>query len=81
MYSLTPAPCCAVRLSLSLSAGTARGLPSNVSCGFLGSEMLFEKKVPSIYAKHCPSQSPSCFKVPLVHPGGHQASVLLGEHD
>lgn len=80
MYSLARAPCCAVRLSPSLSAGTVRDLPSNVSCGFLDSEMFFEKKVPNIYAKCCPSQSLSCFKAPLVHPGGHQASLLMGEH-
>lgn len=80
MYSLAHAPCCAVRLSPSLSAGTVRDLSSSVSCGFLDSVRFSEKKVPNIYAEHCPSQSPSCFKAPLVHPGGHQAPVLLEEH-
>lgn len=80
MHSLAHAPCCAVRLSPSSSAGTVRDLSSKVSCGFLDTEMFFEKKVPNIYDKHCPSQSPSCFKAPLVHSGGHQAPALLGEH-
>lgn len=85
MYSLAHGPCCAVRLSPSSSAGTVRDLSVNVSCGFLDSEMLdsemiFEKKVPNIYAKHCPFQAASCFKAPLVHPGGHQVPILQEEH-
>lgn len=35
-----------------------------LSCGFLDGGMHFEEKV--LLAKHCPSQSPSCFKSPLV---------------
>lgn len=65
MYSLAQTPRCEARLSLSPSSGTVKDLPSNVSCVFLDGGVLVEKKVPSIYAKHCPSQSPFCFKAPL----------------